>query len=121
MELEIKRERITDSVNKGLTAGKDPEDCRERRQDRVKRMGLPQGLQPGRRRTVRLMSKAFTYEGGPRDKETNRAEEVDFPEIHSGGEYRWSGFSHGIGSRGPDDDLPDADRATAVWYPKEPE
>jgi len=68
--------------------------------------------------TVVLMSKKFTYEGGPRDKESQRAEEGDFPEVYEGGEYRSSGLSHTTGSGDPDGPIPDADRATAVWHPK---
>ncbi|MEZ2390401.1 hypothetical protein AB6813_12790 [bacterium RCC_150] len=64
------------------------------------------------------MTESFRYEGGPRDQETSQANEVDFPEIHPGGEYRWSGT--------PQDQLggepatrPDADRAVAVWHPRD--
>lgn len=65
-----------------------------------------------------LMSKSFSYEGGPKDKQTERAEESDFPEIHPDGEYRWSNTSHVIGTGDPNAPIPDADRATAVWHPR---
>lgn len=68
-----------------------------------------------------LTSKSLSYEGGPKDKQTDRAEETDFPEIHPDGEYRWSGASHAIGAADPDGPLPEADRATAVWHPKDKE
>jgi hypothetical protein len=67
------------------------------------------------------MSKTFSYEGGPKDKKAERAEESQFPEIHPGGEYRWSGTSHVIGTGDPTGPIPDADRATAVWYSKDME
>lgn len=68
------------------------------------------------------MSKAFTYVGGPKDKETSMAEEVDFPEVHEGGVYRWSGMSHGqVGAGDPYGALPEADSATAVWHPRDKE
>lgn len=70
--------------------------------------------------TVAGMTKSFSYEGGPRDKETSQAEEVDFPEIHPGGEYRWAGISHSqVGARDPHGPLPEADRTVAIWHPKD--
>jgi hypothetical protein len=66
------------------------------------------------------MGKEFEYKGGPRDKEIGVAEESDFPEIHPGGEYRPSGFTNSkFGASDPDGPIPEADRAMAVWYPKE--
>lgn len=69
--------------------------------------------------TLRSMGEKFTYEGGPRDKESSEGEVSDFPEIHPGGEYQWSGLAHGQ----PDLEQPnvpdhDDEPATAVWYPK---
>lgn len=67
------------------------------------------------------MSKAFTYVGGPKDKETSQAEEVDFPEVHEGGVYQWPGLSHGSGTGGPDGEQPEANKATAAWQPRHKE
>lgn len=62
------------------------------------------------------MSKVFSYEGGPKDKQSQRVDESSFPEVHEGGEYRWSGASRTIASVDPAGPMPEADRATAVWH-----
>jgi hypothetical protein len=64
------------------------------------------------------MGEKFTYEGGPRDKETSEGEVSDFPEIHQGGEYQWPGLSQGQPADRESDGQPDDDPATVVWYPK---
>jgi hypothetical protein len=78
--------------------------------------GYP-GLAPGA--TLRCMGEKFTYEGGPRDKERSEGEVSDFPEIHPGGEYQWSGLAHGqpLGDE-PAGVSDDGERATVVWFPK---
>jgi hypothetical protein len=63
------------------------------------------------------LMKTFRYQGGPKDQTSNRAEESSFPEFHEGGEYRWNGMSHGIGTGGQDgNELPEASVATAIWH-----
>lgn len=62
------------------------------------------------------MTKIFTYLGGPKDKVTTRIEEPVFPEVHDGGEYRWTGNAHGSGAAAPEGPFPEADRATATWF-----
>lgn len=66
-----------------------------------------------------VMSKLFTYVGGPRDQEAVQADEIDFPEKHPGGEYRLSGFAHSTGPAGPESSLPEtgADRENVIWHP----
>ncbi|MGN7251916.1 hypothetical protein [Arthrobacter sp. SAFR-014] len=64
--------------------------------------------------------KTFSYECGPKNKETHQVDESLFPEVHEGGEYRWSGASRGLGSGGQTgNELPEANKATAVWFPDE--
>lgn len=65
------------------------------------------------------MSKLFTYVGGPRDQETEQADEIDFPEVHPGGEYRLAGFSHSAGSTGSGSPLPETsgEKENVIWYP----
>lgn len=64
------------------------------------------------------MSKLFTYVGGPKDKESVQADEIDFPEVHPGGEYRLSGFAHSAetvhGSALPETAV---DKENVVWHP----
>lgn len=65
------------------------------------------------------MSEKFTYEGGPRDKERSEGEVSDFPEIHPGGEYQWSGLAHGQPlAEAPAGESDDGEPAKVVWYPK---
>ncbi|MFF1254649.1 hypothetical protein ACFVYC_19425 [Pseudarthrobacter sp. NPDC058329] len=63
------------------------------------------------------LMKTFRYQGGPKDQTSSRVEESSFPEFHEGGEYRWNGMSHGIGSGGQyGNELPEASVATAIWH-----
>lgn len=64
------------------------------------------------------MSKLFTYVGGPKDKESLQADEIDFPEVHPGGEYRLSGFAHSAGTE-PASPLPETNREkeNVIWHP----
>lgn len=62
-----------------------------------------------------VMSKLFTYQGGPRDQESEMGDEIDFPEVHPDGEYRLAGFSHSAEASG--EPVPEADKENVIWYP----
>ena len=64
------------------------------------------------------MSKVFVYQGGPKDQTSEVHEDDHFPEAHDSGEYRWSGWSRGLGASTPEGPFPEASKATVVWHPK---
>lgn len=64
------------------------------------------------------MSRLFTYEGGPKDQQSEHLEEDHFPEKHTDGEYRWTGNARATGSLDPVGPAPESDGAVAAWFPK---